>query len=117
MPATALRLAVLAMVVGAAWPGAGIASSFTWEPSAVGLGSPGNTIGPADTIDFVRFEHLIIQPVSPTAAIFTETGAIQFTGFSLAANPAGAPGLNTDYSLYHDIFGLRHGGVPAPADQ
>ncbi len=100
--ATATRYAG-AVVVSAAFATSAVAlPQFTWDPSAVGGGSPAFT---ADNILLSDFATVVYTPDGTGGASFTETGVLPITGFQLGGNPLANTGLNTSFGLYFGFDG------------
>lgn len=113
----AMKSALIATSVGAllAVLGASAAAAdpinFTWTPSAVGLA--GGAIVGANNFNVTDYATIT---VTNGLGDFTESGALNVSGFLNGGSPVTASGLDTTggYSLYYVFTGTGNQGGPTP---
>lgn len=85
MPHRHLSVILAVSVIGTA--GSAAASTFTWNPHAVGLGGRKFT---ADTLVLEDYAQIVFTPVSGVMT-FTDVGIMPILGFRLNNQPVAAP--------------------------
>jgi len=83
--------------------------NFTWSPSNVGL--TGGTITGVNNFNVADFATISILDASGN---FSETGALNVTGFLNGGSSVVTTGLGTTYSLYYTFNATGNQGGPIP---
>jgi hypothetical protein len=104
----ALRRTLVAFALAAAYSSSWALPTFTFNPGAAGLSTPGSPFQ-ADNILISDFSNVTFT--DPTH--FTDTGLLEVTSFQLGSNTFTPPGLNgasgsTPYSLWFAFTGTGH---------
>jgi len=104
-----LRRSAVAVAIAASSAASLAASTFTFDPNAIGLD------GTAVTADTITVADYAAVTLTDSGASFQESGFLPVAGFQLGSNASvSAGGLNSTYGLYFSFTasGTTNGGDP-----